>query len=91
MELNEEKREEQRVEAVKENPSTSLAQALSGTTQRAIELTTEMIILLHHGRRLYEKSNEALENGKWMKSNELRAEGTKYFEDVEKLFKEGLK
>lgn len=91
MELNEEKREKEREEVVKEKPSVSLTQALSGTIEGAIELTTKMIILLHHGRNLYEKSNKALDDGKWTKSNELRAEGTQYFEEVEKLFKEGLK
>jgi hypothetical protein len=91
MELNEEKREKQREEVVKEKPSVPLTQAISGTIEGAIELTTKMIILLHHGRSLYEKSNKALDDGKWMKSNELRAEGTQYFEEVEKLFKDGLK
>ncbi len=91
MELNEKEREEQREAVVKDNPSIPLAQALDKAIQGALDLTTKMIILLHHGRALYAKSKASLANGKWEEANKLRAEGTQYFEEVGKLFKEGLK
>jgi len=91
MELNEREREERREAIVRDKPAIPLAQVLDKTIQGALDLTTEMIILLHHGRALYTKSKIALREEKWEEANRLRAEGMQYFEEVEKLFKGELK
>ena len=91
MELNEKEREEQREAAVRDKPTIPLAEVLDETVQVALDLTTKVIILLHHARALYVRSKDSLSNGKWEEANNLRAEGTQYFKDAEKLFKEGPK